>query len=196
MPPDACNIDSCSGSHATRLGSASISSSPVFSSPELEIPMRFPSPPAGAPRGSMCPSTPDDTSPPAPAPSLVPAFHAAETAKPRAFVVCAEGWSVLQKAAWVNRTGQELRRHGFHQMQSPYICLFSIVLSHLLCSLTGLLDGEKVRGPRWTIRLYANPSVIVRALQPTFDKPCSSCFSMANIKCCVRISKVTITCKI
>lgn len=57
MPPDSCDIDSFSGSHATGLGWASISSFlPVFSSSALEIPTQFPSPPARAPRASMHPS--------------------------------------------------------------------------------------------------------------------------------------------
>lgn len=57
MPPDPCDIDSFSGSHATGLGSARISCfSPVFSSSVLEIPTQFPSPPARAPRASVHPS--------------------------------------------------------------------------------------------------------------------------------------------
>lgn len=57
MPPDPCDIDSFSGSHATGLGSARISCFlPVFSGSVLEIPTQFPSPPAHAPRASMHPS--------------------------------------------------------------------------------------------------------------------------------------------
>lgn len=187
MPPDPCDIDSFSGSHATGLGSGSISSfSPVFSSSALEIPTQFPSPPAHAPGASVRPSTLGDRFHPMllSASSMLPMQMRLQTH------VCllhacmfAEGWSVLQKGAWVNQTGQKLWQHGFHQTWSPYICLFSIVLFHLFCSLTGLLDSKKVRGPPWTPHLYAYPSVIVIAIQPTFDKACSWYFSMANIKC-------------
>lgn len=134
------------------------------------------------PQGQPAPIYPRWYLPPNVALSMVHASCAAETANScvSMFVEC---WSIHQKGAWVNQTGQELWRHGFHQTWGPYICLFSIVLSHLFCSLPGLLDSEKVRGPPWTPCLYAYPSVIVIAVQSTFSKACSWYFSMANVKC-------------
>lgn len=187
MPPDPCDIDSFSGSHATGLGSASISFfSPIFSNSVLEIPSQFPSPPAHAPRASVRPSV-----------SVIPSTQCCSLSVPHfpcrwdckltcVCSVCVCLWKAdpsIKKGVWVNQTGQELRWRGFHQTWSPYICLFSIVLSHLFCSPTGLLDNE-VRGAPWTPHLYAYPSVVVIALKPTFNKTCSWNSSMANIKRC------------
>lgn len=147
MPPDPCDIDSFSGSHATGLGSARISCfSPVFSSSVLEIPTQFPSPPARAPRASVHPSALGDPFHPA-----VPHCRAQELQTHGcSLCVCLCLSSTPLKEQWENLTGQELQCLGFHQ--SGILTSRFHVHFRLLCSLDGFLGSEKVRGPLLSTR--------------------------------------------
>lgn len=106
--------------------------------------------PQPLPLGQPMPTYPRWYLPLACDPSTVPSSVPLRMPKLHVFVMCAKGWTVIQKAAQVNWTSQELQRPGSHQMQSPYICFVSVALSHLFCSPIGFLGGEKFRGPLWT----------------------------------------------
>lgn len=143
MPPDACDIDSFSGSPATQLGSAIISSLPLFSSPELEIPMLFPSPPALA-LGAAHAHLPQTIPAPIVCSQHGPLFCTVQDAKLCICYVCG-GLNSPSKCS----TGKLDQPGAAATWVSSiaYVCFFSIVLPHLFCSPIGLLGSEVQRLP-------------------------------------------------
>lgn len=202
MPPDPCDIDSFSGSHATGLGSARISCFlPVFSGSVLEIPTQFPSPPAHAPRASMHPSALGDPFHPAllSACSTLPVHRRLETHGLTCCLLCVcvcvlvflEGWSIPQKEVWENLTGQQLQWLGFHQRWNPYT-LFSCPLPPVL--FTGWFSGQW-EGQRPSLN-YPSPCISICYIHTnTSNKNCYWYFSMTSIKCWESV-KLSINCKI
>lgn len=141
MPPDPCDIDSFSGSHATGLGSARISCFlPVFSSSVLEIPTQFPSPPAHAPRASVHPSALGD--PFHPGCSTLLCTGAADSWL-FALPLCLGLWradpSLRRKhgRTWLARSCRDLDsiKHGI--LTSCFLVRF-----YLFCSLDGWFSGQ------------------------------------------------------